>query len=133
MAADHVGLGAAAVWLALALLSVGVRPAGAQECAAPVGTVQSLEGEVAIGDAAGAWRPAQLGAPLCASDRVRTGALSRAALVLANAEVLRLDQETTLALAEVPLDGAQPTLLELAVGAGSRLSRGRARVRGTID
>ena len=133
MAADHVGLGAAAVWLALALLSVGVRPAGAQECAAPVGTVQSLEGEVAIGDAAGAWRPAQLGAPLCASDRVRTGALSRAALVLANAEVLRLDQETTLALAEVPLDGAQPTLLELAVGAVQSFSRAPKRVKVTTS
>ena len=133
MAADHVGLGAAAVWLALALLSVGVRPAGAQECAAPVGTVQSLEGEVAIGDAAGAWRPAQLGAPLCASDRVRTGALSRAALVLANAEVLRLDQETTLALAEVPLDGAQPTLLELAVGAVQSFSRAPKQVKVTTS
>ena len=79
-----------------AVMLAGVGPVRAQECAEPVGTVQSLEGEVSIGDAGGAWRPAQLGAPLCQTESVRTGSLSRAALMLRNDEVLRLDQETTL-------------------------------------
>src|SRR5262245_34437839 len=101
----------------LVLVAVG-RPAAAPECEQPVGSVQSLEGEVSVQDAGdAAWRPAQLGEPLCQAAAIRTGSLSRAALVLVNDEVLRLDQETTLNLKDVPLDEAQPTLLDLAFGA----------------
>ena len=103
-------------------------PAHAQDCAQPVGTVQSLEGEVSIGDAGGAWHPAQLGAPLCQTDSVRTGSLSRAALVLINDEVLRLDQDSTLKLEDVPLDAAQPTVLDLAFGAVQSFSRSPKKV-----
>ena len=108
------------VCLIFALFGLGLvgKTARAQECAQLVGTVQSLEGEVSIGnEATGAWQPAQLGTPLCQTDSVRTGSLSRAALVLVNEEVLRLDQETTLKLADVPLDSAEPTVLDLAFGA----------------
>ncbi|MGE3740564.1 MAG: tetratricopeptide repeat protein [Geminicoccaceae bacterium] len=117
--------------LIFALFSVGPvgNPVRAQECAQLVGTVQSLEGEVSIGsEVTGAWQPAQLGAPLCQTDSVRTGSLSRAALVLVNDEVLRLDQETTLKLADVPLDSAEPTLLDLAFGAVQSFSRAPKKV-----
>ena len=50
------------------------------------------------------------------------------AVVLVNAEVLRLDQETTLKLKDVPLDAAQPTLLDLAFGAVQSFSRAPRKV-----
>ena len=118
-------------WLlvAAAIIYASGRTAEAQQCAQLVGTIQSFEGEVSIGDpAANVWHPAQLGAPLCQSDSVRTGSLSRAALVLINDEVLRLDQETTLKLADVPLDSAEPTVLDLAFGAVQSFSRAPKKV-----
>jgi tetratricopeptide (TPR) repeat protein len=100
--------------LATALL--GILPAAAQECAAPVGRLESLDGEVSIQDqGVGTWRPAELGEQLCQ-------------VVLVNDEVLRLDQETMLNLKDVPLDTAQPTLLDLAFGAVQSFSRSPKKV-----
>ena len=111
------------------LVLCGAAPALAQGCAQPVGSVQSLEGEVSVQDAGDAgWRPAQLGQELCRESSIRTGGLSRAAVVLVNDEVLRLDQETTLKLADVPLDAEQPTLLDLAFGAVQSFSRSPKKV-----
>ena len=59
---------------------------------------------------------------------MRTGSLSRAAVVLINEEVLRLDQETTLKLSDVPLDVEQPSLLDLATGAVQSFSRSPRKV-----
>ena len=122
--------------VALSLISLavvpkvaGVRPAAAQSCEQPVGRLQSPEGDVAVQDGGAAdWRPAQLNEELCRAATIRTGALSRAAVVLVNAEVLRLDQETTLSLKDVPLDAAQPTLLDLAFGAVQSFSRAPKKV-----
>ena len=101
----------------------------AQSCEQPVGSVQSLEGEVAVQDEGDAtWRPAQLGQALCKATSIRTGSLSRAALMLVNDEVLRLDQETTLKLSDVPLDVEQPSLLDLAFGAVQSFSRSPKKV-----
>ncbi len=118
-------LGLAAFWATMA----SAPAAWAQECKQSVGSVQSLEGEVSVQDAGdSAWRPAQLGQELCQSGSVRTGSLSRAALVLVNDEVLRLDEDTTLKLEDVPLDVAQPSLLDLAAGAVQSFSRSPRKV-----
>jgi tetratricopeptide (TPR) repeat protein len=115
------------------LLPVVLVPAAgtalAQECADPIGSVQSLEGEVSVqaaGDAA--WQPAALGQPLCKESTIRTGSLSRAAVVLINEEVLRLDEDTTLKLEDVPLDVEAPSLLDLATGAVQSFSRSPRKV-----
>ena len=103
---------------------LGALPAAAQECAAPVGQVASAEGSVEIqGAGGGVWRVAAAGDSLCKEDTLRTGSLSRAAVTLINDEVLRLDEGTTLRLADVPVDTAQPTLLDLAFGAVQSFSR----------
>lgn len=111
------------------ILAASLGPALAQSCEQPVGSVQSLEGEVSVqDDGASDWRPAQLGQELCKASTVRTGSLSRAAVVLINEEVLRLDQETTLKLSDVPLDVEQPSLLDLATGAVQSFSRSPRKV-----
>ncbi|MFL5338459.1 MAG: FecR domain-containing protein, partial [Geminicoccaceae bacterium] len=118
-------------WLLLvvAMSAADARPVGAESCPKSVGRLESLEGEVSIQDlGAPAWRPAQLNEELCQAATIRTGPLSRAAVVLVNAEVLRLDQETTLNLKDVPLDDAQPTLLDLAFGAVQSFSRSPKKV-----
>ena len=115
--------------LALLLLAAGHSGARAQDCADPIGSVQSLEGEVSVqaaGDAA--WTPAALDQPLCRQSSIRTGALSRAAVVLINEEVLRLDEGTTLKLEDVPLDVEAPSLLDLAAGAVQSFSRSPRKV-----
>ena len=115
--------------LACVLLACGAGAAMAQSCEQPVGSIQSLEGDVAVQDAGdGAWRPAQLGQELCKAASIRTGSLSRAAVVLQNEEVLRLDQETTLKLTDVPLDAEEATLLDLAFGAVQSFSRSPKKV-----
>jgi tetratricopeptide (TPR) repeat protein len=115
--------------LPVVLLAVCAAGARAQDCADPIGSVQSLEGEVSVQDEGeGGWSPAALGQPLCKASTIRTGSLSRAAVVLINEEVLRLDEDTTLKLTDVPLDAQQPSLLDLAAGAMQSFSRAPRKV-----
>jgi tetratricopeptide (TPR) repeat protein len=115
--------------LPVALVAVCTAAARAQDCTDPIGSVQSLEGEVSVQDEGeGAWSPAALGQPLCKASTIRTGSLSRAAVVLINEEVLRLDEDTTLKLTDVPLDAQQPSLLDLAAGAVQSFSRAPRKV-----
>jgi Tfp pilus assembly protein PilF len=66
------------------------------DCAPAVARLVSLQGQVEIQRAAStAWVAVRrLGAELCAGDRLRTDALSRAALYLQPETVVRLDQNT---------------------------------------
>jgi tetratricopeptide (TPR) repeat protein len=68
------------------------------ECAPAVARLVSLQGQVEVQRAAStAWVAVRrLGAELCAGDRLRTDALSRAALYLQPETVVRLDQNTVI-------------------------------------
>lgn len=84
--------------------------------------VVSAQGRVeARGPQQTAWRIAKLNEVFCHGDAIRTNARSRAALVLANETIVRLDQLTTLTLTN-PEDNAS-FWLDLASGVAHFLSR----------
>jgi len=94
----------------------------AEPCAPAVAEVVSVEGAVEVQrEGETRWQPAQLGDPLCLGDIVRTGRVSRAALVLANDSVLRLDRLTELRLRAVTDEGR--SLLDMVAGAIQFFSR----------
>ena len=103
------------VWIALlSLLAVQVcaGTAIAQECPA-VGQLYSIDGEVSV-QRHGAWQSGVLNQSLCAHDAVRTGSLSRAAVMLVNEAVLRIDQNSTIYLSDIATDEQKPSVLDLA-------------------
>lgn len=112
-----------AVLLGLLSLLAHAVPALAQDaCPLRVGQLLSVEGEVLVQEASG-WRPAALGASLCQDQTVRTGARSRAAISLVNGSVLRLDEATTLRLADVAAEESGRSVLDLLLGAVQVFSR----------
>jgi tetratricopeptide (TPR) repeat protein len=94
-------------------------PAFAQEvCRDPAGRFASIEGRVQIrGDNQEAWRAAKQADRLCRGDSIRVGEKSRAAVLLVNEAVLRLDQNTTMRLVNVSSNKEERSLLEMASGA----------------
>ncbi len=113
-------------WVGLALLSLLLiqaqsGKATAQDCRA-VGRLFSIEGQVDV-RRHGAWQPATLNQSLCERDTVRTGPRSRAAVMLINEVVLRIDQDTTLYLVDVAADEQKRSLLDLPYGAFQSFSR----------
>ncbi|MFO1068753.1 MAG: FecR domain-containing protein [Geminicoccaceae bacterium] len=106
------------------MLAAAATPALAAVCDDPVGTLESAEGDVQVQDSGDSdWRAIGPGEALCKAATIRTGSMSRAAVVLLNDEVLRLDQDTTLKLEDVPVDVEKPSLLGLAAGAVQSFSR----------
>src|SRR5262245_28152178 len=105
------------------LLVVGLQAgsAAAQQCAA-VGQLYSIDGEVSV-QRQGAWQRGVLNQTLCAHDGVRTGSLSRAAVMLSNENVLRIDQNTTMYLTNIVTEEQKPSVLDLARGAFQSFSR----------
>ena len=87
-----------------------------------MGQLYSIDGQVEV-RRHGAWQSAALNQSLCAHDAVRTGSLSRAAVMLINEAVLRIDQDTTLYLTDVAADEQKPSLLDLTRGAFQSFSR----------
>jgi tetratricopeptide (TPR) repeat protein len=113
-------------WVRIALLSllaiqVRAGTAIAQECPA-VGELYSVDGEVSV-QRRGTWQPGVLNQSLCAHDAVRTGSLSRAAVMLINEAVLRIDQNSTVYLTDVAADEQKRSLLDLTRGAFQSFSR----------
>ncbi|MGH6899552.1 MAG: FecR family protein, partial [Geminicoccaceae bacterium] len=98
----------------LAVLSPGA--ARAQErCEPAAARVVSVQGTVELQRAGAAvWMAASLDDELCLGDTVRLGRASRAALVLANDALLRLDQRTTLAFQSITEE--RRSLLDLIFG-----------------
>lgn len=94
-------------------------PAFAQDaCREPAGRVASIEGQVQIrDDQQQAWRKAKPADRLCKGDTIRVGELSRAAVVLVNEAVIRLDQNTTMRLVDISGKKEQRSFLEVAKGA----------------
>jgi tetratricopeptide (TPR) repeat protein len=107
-----------AALLVLAVMQYQI-PAFAQEvCRDPAGRFASIEGRVQIrGDNQEAWRAAKPVDRLCKGDSIRVGEKSRAAVVLVNEAVLRLDQNTTMRLVNISGKREDRSLIEVARGA----------------
>lgn len=89
----NIGIGA----VLLASLHAGAAQAEEARCATPLATLASSEGLVeAAAKDVDAWRPVRVDARFCPGDRIRVGANSRAAVVLSNHTVMRLDALSTL-------------------------------------
>ena len=98
------------------------------------GTVETQRGSAAQ------WAASSLGDDLCEGDTIRAGKFSRAEMALINDAVLRLDQNTTIRLVDIAENVEEKSLLALAKGAFSSLSRKPRRltvstpyVNGTIE
>src|SRR5262245_21082343 len=122
-------MGSARPWIGILVLwcllvPAPARVAAADECARVVGHVVSIDGQVELQRAdESAWQPAALDQSLCERDTVRTGPRSRAALMLINEAVLRLDQETTVHLVDIREEEHESSLLDLIFGAFQSFSR----------
>lgn len=87
-------------------------------CSEPAGRFASIEGRVQIQSGEQpAWQSAKLADRLCKGDTIRVGELSRAAVVLVNEAVMRLDQNTTMRLVDISGKKEDRSLIELARGA----------------
>ena len=106
-----------------------------------VGQFVSIQGAVEIQrGSASQWAASALGDELCQGDTIRAGKFSRAEVALINDAVLRLDQNTTIRLVDIAENVEEKSLLALARGAFSSLSRKPRRltvstpyVNGTIE
>lgn len=96
----------------------------ADACDPVVGRIVAVEGLVELLRAgASRWQTADLEDVLCEGDTVRSGTKSRAALVLINEAVLRLDQLTAMRLVEVVPEEEEKSVLEHIKGLFSSFSR----------
>jgi len=107
-----------AALLALAILQFQIAAFAQEVCRDPAGRFASIEGRVQIrGDNQEAWRAAKPADRLCKGDSIRVGEKSRAAVVLVNEAVLRLDQNTTMRLVNISGKKEERSLIEMAQGA----------------
>ena len=119
-------MGHLAFWLRIAALSlvlsqVQAGMALAQECST-VGQLYSIDGEVTV-QRHGTWQHWYSQSVCLRARCVRTGSLSRAAVMLVNEAVLRIDQDSTVYLADIATDEQKPSLLDLTRGAFQSFSR----------
>lgn len=99
-----------------------VGTAQGESCEKSVGRLVSLQGTVeARPSNQTVWQAAKLNDKFCPGDAIRTGARSRAAMVLANETIVRLDQLTTLTLSG--LDDTSTSWIDLLSGMAHFLSR----------
>jgi tetratricopeptide (TPR) repeat protein len=107
-----------AILLAVALAQCHVSAYAQASCKVPAGRFASLSGTVQVrGDTQPDWRAAKPADRLCTGDSIRVGELSRAAIVLANETVMRLDQNTTMRLVDIRGKPEERSLIELLKGA----------------
>lgn len=96
----------------------------ATQCRSVAGKLASAQGSVELlHETSSEWQPGELNETLCEGDTVRVGARSRAALMLVNDAVLRLDQNTTMRLVDIAAEKSERSLLELVKGALQSFSR----------
>lgn len=111
--------------LGLALLGIFIpsQSSAADRCAQAAAVLVSLQG-TAEQRRFGAtdWSPAAPEEPLCPGDQLRTGSNSRAAILLPNETLIRLDQRTTVIFPEAAAQKGN-LLLEIARGIGYFFSR----------
>ena len=120
-------LRSARIWVGILLawcLIVPGKPVAAQSCEPVVGHVTSTDGQVEVQRRGhGGWQPISLNEALCERDTIRTGPRSRAAVMLVNDAVLRLDQESTVHLVDIAEGESGSSLLGLVRGAFQSFSR----------
>ncbi|MGE0745189.1 MAG: FecR domain-containing protein [Rhodospirillales bacterium] len=94
-------------------------------CPEPLAQVVSVQGEVAVRAREGEpWQPAPLATLLCPDDLLRTGPVSRAAVIfLATETVMRVDQNTLVQIRRAPEPSR--SLLDMLNGAAHFFSRTR--------
>ncbi len=111
----------------VALVSLFVSAIAHAECATPVATIVSIQGQVDF-SAAGRteWRAATVGQGLCPGELVTVRKQSRAAVLFEGDVLTRLDQFTTLEVAAPPKNG--DTALGLREGIAHVISRLKKRV-----
>jgi len=104
--------------LVFALAAVHTTAFAQAPCQEPAGRFASIEGQVQIrGTEQSVWHSAKLADRLCKGDTIRVGELSRAAVVLVNEAVMRLDQNTTMRLIDISGKKEQRSWIEVAKGA----------------
>lgn len=102
----------------VALLAFQTLAMAQEACRETAGKFASIEGQVQVrGNDRQNWQPARPAEPLCKGDTIRVGELSRAAVVLINEAVIRLDQNTTMRLIDISGKKEERSLIELAKGA----------------
>lgn len=95
------------------VFAAAARAAG--PCAASVARITSVQGTVELQrEGRRVWHQATLEQGLCPGDLIRVGNRSRAAIVLLDDGVIRIDENTTLRLARVTPEA--PSLIEAALG-----------------
>ena len=103
------------IFQALLIFIAAVGTAQAAPCEKSAGRLVSLQGVVeARRPDQTAWQAAKLNDQFCAGDAIRTGARSRAAMVLTNETIVRLDQFTTLTLSG--LDDKSTSWIDILTG-----------------
>ena len=108
------------IFLIAALAPASAASSGA--CEQWVAKLVSAQGPVETRAAsATAWHPAKLNDTFCPGDMLRVGVRGRAALMLANETIVRLDQRTTLTLSGI--EDKQTSWLDLAAGVAHFISR----------
>jgi len=105
------------VLLAIVLVQLPF-PAYAQTaCKEIAGRFASIEGPVQVrGNEMETWVAAKPAQRLCKGDTIRVGDLGRAAVVLVNQAVMRLDQNTTMRLVDISGKKEQRSLVDLVKG-----------------
>ena len=129
------------LYLGLSLTFSGLSAASfsALACEPPAGHLAATEGRIEVRAAGeGQWRIATPRQPLCPGDQVAVRGPGRAAVVLAQDVLVRLDHNTTLTLpGPAPVDGLESTSrhrirvsgLRRAVSRASRFLRDAGRAR----
>ena len=106
--------------LAVTLLWCGV--AFARNCPdSASATLVSLQGQAAVASTDGASQPAKLNQAICPGDQLRTQANSRASIELPGNEIIRLNGNTDITLAELHAD--TPSIIKLVKGFLNFISR----------
>ena len=114
--------------LILLVLAATPPPTAAADCQDWVARTVSVQGRVETRRAGESqWLPVQIGAAHCLGDAVRLGTLSRAAIVLREGGVVRLDQNTTITFTPPPERAG--TWLDVLTGAAHFFTRAPRRLR----
>jgi tetratricopeptide (TPR) repeat protein len=114
--------------LILLVLAATPPPTAAADCQDWVARTVSVQGRVETRRAGESqWLPVQIGAAHCLGDAVRLGTLSRAAIVLREGGVVRLDQNTTITFTPPP--GRAGTWLDVLTGAAHFFTRAPRSLR----
>ena len=99
-----------------------VTAATAADCTPQAARIVSVQGEMEVKRAGtSSWHPVSSNDTFCSGDSVRVGEQSRAAIVMANETLLRLDQNSAIKFTQFETE--LPSILEFIKGIGHFISR----------